>query len=235
MPQEPVFDKPDRIMITDRLGTIGGVTVHHHNLIRHRSRTTNGYAIGAHANHMDVHHNEIRPLDNGRAIHYTASNGWIHHNIAEAVELIAGDPGKGFAYYSDLKDPNSPHDSSVCSWVVAHGIRVESGNYGRVFNNEVYVYSEPGVSFGSTALNISTGSGARGGNEVNNNQFSAHRAPGSITCGGGPLVTRAGWVRGEAPAEPARLHHNRFVSNGETLKIESPALASSTDDTEVKQ
>jgi hypothetical protein len=200
-----------------------------------RMHATNGYAIGAHANHMDVHHNEIRPLDNGRAIHYTASNGWIHHNIVEAVELIAGDEKQGYAYYSDLKDPNSPHDRSVCSWVVAHGVRVESGNYGRVYNNEVYTTSRPGVSFGSTALNISTAAGARGGMEVDHNQFSARRAPGSISCNGGPVVTRAGWVRGAAPAEPARLHHNRFVSNGETLKIESAALATSTSDTEVKE
>ncbi|MBW2701177.1 MAG: hypothetical protein JRF33_10195 [Deltaproteobacteria bacterium] len=191
---------------------------------------TNGYALGVHANHMEVHHNEIRPLVNGRAVHYTASNGFIHHNIVEALELIEGNPAEGFAYYSDSSDPHSPHDSSVCTWVVAHGIRVESGNFGEVANNEVYVYSLPDVSFGSTALNISTGAGAAGGNEVHHNQFTAHRAEGSIGCAGGGVPTLAGWVRGETPVEAAQLHDNRFVSNGQTLDIEEPALATSQDD-----
>jgi hypothetical protein len=37
-------------------------------------------------------------------------------------------------------------------------------------------------------------------------------------------------VRGEPPAEPANLHHNRFASNGGILDIEDPSLATSTDD-----
>ena len=191
---------------------------------------TNGYAVGMAANHIELDHNEIRPLHNGRAIHYTRSNGFIHHNIVEALELIEGDPAQGYAYYSDTADPHSPHDPSVCSWVVAHGIRVEGGNYGEIANNEVYVYSLPAVSFGSTGLNINTDAGARGGNEVHHNQFTAWRAPGSIQCSGGAVHTVAGWVRGESPAEPANLHHNRFVSNGDILDIEDPSLATSTDD-----
>lgn len=191
---------------------------------------TNGYALGVHANHVEVDHNEIRPLVNGRAIHYTRSNGFIHHNIVEGLELIEGDPAQGYAYYSDITDPNSPHDPSVCSWVVAHGIRVEGGNYGEIANNEVYVFSQPQLSFGSTALNINTDAGARGGNEVHHNQFSAYRAAGSIQCSGGPVHTVAGWVRGEPPVEPADLHHNRFVSNGDLLDIEDPSLATSTED-----
>jgi hypothetical protein len=191
---------------------------------------TNGYAVGMAANHIELDHNEIRPLHNGRAIHYTRSNGFIHHNIVEALELIEGDPAQGYAYYSDTSDPHSPHDPSVCGWVVAHGIRVEGGNYGEIANNEVYVYSLPTVSFGSTGLNINTDAGARGGNEVHHNQFTAYRAPGSIQCSGGNVHTVAGWVRGEPPAEPANLHHNRFVSNGDMLDIEDPSLATSTDD-----
>jgi len=101
---------------------------------------TNGYGLGVHANHVEVDHNEVRPLHNGRALHYTRSNGHIHHNIIEAVELIAGDVSQGYAYYSDLGDSASPHDASVCSWVVAHGIRVESGNFGVVDHNEVYTF-----------------------------------------------------------------------------------------------
>ncbi|MBW1809393.1 MAG: hypothetical protein JRJ87_14455 [Deltaproteobacteria bacterium] len=194
---------------------------------------TNGYAIGIAANHIEVNHNEIRPLHNGRAIHYTRSNGLIHHNIVEALELIEGDPLQGYAYYSDSSDEHSPHDPSVCSWVVAHGIRVEGGNYGEIANNEVYVFSLAQVSFGSTALNINTDSGARGGNEVHHNQFSAYRADNSIQCSGGPIHTVAGWVRGEPPVEPADLHHNRFASNGDILDIEDPALATSTDNEEV--
>ena len=195
---------------------------------------TNGYGLGVHANHIEVDHNEVRPLHNGRALHYTRSNGHIHHNIIEAVELIAGDVSQGYAYYSDLGDSASPHDASVCSWVVAHGIRVESGNFGVVDHNEVYTFSLADVSFGATSLNISTGSDAQGGIEVHHNQFTAHEAGGSISCGGGlPMV--AGWVRGEPPVLPADLHDNRFVSNGDTLVIESSDLATSTDDEEIQQ
>ena len=107
---------------------------------------------------------------------------------------------------------------------------MEGGNYGEIANNEVYVYSLPTVSFGSTGLNINTGAGARGGNEVHHNQFTAWRAPGSIQCSGGPVHTVAGWVRGDPPAEPANLHDNRFASNGDILDIEDPSLATSTDD-----
>ena len=192
---------------------------------------TNGYAIGMSANHMEVDHNEIRPLSNGRAIHVTGSNAYVHHNIVEAVELIAGDPAEGYAYYSDLADPASPHDIGVCSWVVAHGIRVEGGNFSEIAWNEVYVFSLPEVSFGSTGLNISTDAGAQGGNEVHHNQFTALRADGSITCSGGPVHTVAGWAWGEPPAEPADLHDNVFASNGDILDIEDPALATSTGDT----
>jgi hypothetical protein len=195
---------------------------------------TNGYGLGVHANHVEVDHNEVRPLHNGRALHYTRSNGHIHHNIIEAVELVAGDPADGYAYYSDLADSASPHDPSVCSWVVAHGIRVESGNYGLIHHNEVYTYSLPDVSFGATSLNISTSAGAQGGIEAHHNQFTAVEAAGSITCGGGlPIV--AGWVRGEAPATAADLHDNRFVSTGDTLVIEDPSLATSTNDELVQQ
>jgi len=195
---------------------------------------TNGYGLGVHANHVEVDHNEVRPLTNGRALHYTRSNGHIHHNLIEAVELIAGEVSQGYAYYSDLADSASPHDASVCSWVVAHGIRVESGNFGVVHHNEVYTFSLADVSFGATSLNISTGSGAQGGIEVHHNQFTVHEATGSIACGGGlPIV--AGWIRGEAPVLPADLHENRFVSNGDTLVIESPALATSTNDEEIQQ
>jgi len=195
---------------------------------------TNGYALGVHANHVEVDHNEIRPLRNGRAVHYTRSGGLIHHNIIEAVELVAGDPAAGFAYYSDLADAASPHDIGVCTWVVAHGIRVESGNFGEIHNNEVYTYSLPDVSFGATGLNISTATGALGGISVHHNQFVALQAVGSISCSGGlPMV--AGWARGEPPATPADLHDNRFVSSGDTLVIEDPALATSTDDELVEQ
>jgi hypothetical protein len=195
---------------------------------------TNGYGLGVHANFVEVDHNEIRPLHNGRALHYTRSGGLIHHNIIEAVELIAGDPTDGYAYYSDLADSASPHDIGVCSWVVAHGIRVEGGNFGEIHRNEVYTYSLLDVSFGATSLNISTSTGAQGGIVVHHNQFVAHQDDGSISCSGGlPMV--AGWVRGEPPVIPADLHDNRFVSNGETLVIEAPTLATSTDDELVPQ
>jgi len=226
------------IMMTadDRLETrpSGGQTRHvWNNHVFAHMHATNGYGIGAHANHMEIDHNEIRPLYNGRALHNTRSNAYIHHNIIEALELIAGDEADGYAYYSDLGDPASPHDEGVCSWVVAHGIRVEGGNFGQIAWNEVYVFSLPDVSFGSTGLNINTGEGAQGGNEVHHNQFTAFRADGSITCSGGPVHTVAGWVWGEPPVEPADLHDNVFASNGDILDIEDAALAVSTNNEEL--
>jgi hypothetical protein len=40
----------------------------------------------------------------------------------------------------------------------------------------------------------------------------------------------AGWAGGSPHAEPADLHDNRFVSNGDILDIEDASLATSTDD-----
>jgi hypothetical protein len=160
------------------------------------------------------------------------SNASIHHNVIEALELIEGDPDLGYAYYSDTSDPHSPHDASVCTWVVAHGIRVESGNLGTIHHNEVYAYALPTVSFGSTALNISIpDTGGAGGNEVHHNQFTAFDPSGAISCPGG-LPAIAGWVWGGTPADPNDLHDNVFRSTDETLVIEDPALATSTSDVE---
>jgi hypothetical protein len=195
---------------------------------------TNGYGLGIHANLVEVAWNEVRPLYNGRALHYTRSGGVIHHNIIEALERIEGDPAQGFSYYSDTSDPASPHDASVCSWVVAHSIRVEGGNFGEIHHNETYAYSLADVSFGATGLNINTDTGAQGGNEVHSNQFVTTEAPSSISCSGG-LPMRAGWVWGDPPVTAADLHDNRFVSTGDTLDIEDPSLATSTNDQLVQQ
>jgi hypothetical protein len=193
---------------------------------------TNGYALGLHANFVEAHHNEVRPIYNGRAVHYAASAGNIHHNIIEAVERIHGETASGYQQYSDIADPNSPHDVGVCTWVVAHTLRVEGGNFGEIHHNEVYAFSLPQVSFGATGLNINVGAdGVGAGNDIHHNQFTAHRAPGSISCSGG-LPVRAGWVWGEAPSEANTLADNVFRSNGETLDIEDPAFATSTDDIE---
>jgi len=192
---------------------------------------TNGYALGLHANYIEADHNEIRPLYNGRAMHVTRSNAHVHHNIIEALERVHGDEAQGFSNYTDIADEHSPHDPSVCSWVVAHGIRVEGGNFGEIHHNEVYTYSLPDVAFGATAFNLNCEGSGGAGNQVHHNQFTAEEAPGSMTCGGGlPMI--AGWVRGETPTVINDLHDNVFRSTGDTLVIEDPSLATSTNDQE---
>ncbi len=195
-------------------------------------RATNGYGLGLHANHIEAHHNEIRPLYNGRAVHVTRSNAHVHHNVIEAVERIHGDPDEGYADYTDIEDEASPHDASVCSWVVAHGIRVEGGNFGEIDHNEVYSYSLPDVAFGPTAFNLSCGGAGGSGNDVHDNQFVADRAEGTIGCSGGDVPTLAGWVWGDPPDEPSAIHDNTLRSNGDTLVIEDPSLASAQDNVE---
>lgn len=193
---------------------------------------TNGYGLGLHANHLEADHNEIRPLYNGRAMHVTRSNAYVHHNIIEALERVHGDEAQGYSNYTDIADEYSPHDPSVCGWVVAHGIRVEGGNFGEIDHNEVYTYSLPDVAFGATAFNLDCDGSSGAGNEVHHNQFTAEEAPGSMTCGGGlPMI--AGWVRGDPPTVINDLHDNVFRSTGDTLVIEDPSLATSTNDQEV--
>ncbi len=193
---------------------------------------TNGYALGLHANHVEASYNEVRPLYNGRAMHLTRTNAWVHHNIVEALERVHGDEAQGYANYTDIADEHSPHDASVCSWVVAHGIRIEGGNFSEIDHNEVYTHSLPDVTFGATALNLDCSGSAGAGNEVHHNQFTAEEAPGSLTCGGGlPMI--GGWVRGDPPTVINALHDNTFRSSTDPLIIEDPSLATSTGDVEV--
>ncbi|MDA1137586.1 MAG: right-handed parallel beta-helix repeat-containing protein [Planctomycetota bacterium] len=67
----------------------GGHTGHlvqvHHNIVRHRTYTTNGYAIGAHAPNMRIYANVVRPVA-GRGVHLTASGIDFFNNIVDVRE-----------------------------------------------------------------------------------------------------------------------------------------------------
>lgn len=65
-------------------GRTGPLILVHHNIIRHRSRTTNGYAIACHAPNMRVYANVIKSI--GRGVHLTANNIDFYNNIVEPRE-----------------------------------------------------------------------------------------------------------------------------------------------------
>jgi hypothetical protein len=223
--------------LTTRPGTSGQTRFLFNNHLFANMNATNGYALGIHANHVEVHHNEVRPIYNGRGLHYGGSDASIHHNIIEGVERIYGAVASGYQSYSDIGDSASSHYADDCSWVVAHTIRVEGGNFATIHHNEVYGYTLPTVTFGATGLNINVGPNNVGaGNDVHHNQFTAHEAAGSYACASG-LPVRAGWVWEHpdgvtAANEINLLHDNVFRSNGVTLLIEDPLLAGSSNDTE---
>ena len=102
----------------------GGATGHlakvHHNVIRHRSRTTNGYAIGCHAPNMRVYANVVK--SKGRGIHLTGTNIDFYNNIVEPREM-----------------PNPEYPSTR-----THGIKLEGPTHANVHHNFCRVVAEPG-------------------------------------------------------------------------------------------
>ncbi|KPJ51980.1 MAG: hypothetical protein AMS16_07065, partial [Planctomycetes bacterium DG_58] len=104
--------------------TGGGNTGHlaevHHNVIRHRSYTTNGYALGCHAPNMRVYANVVKSI--GRGVHLTANNVDFYNNIVEPREK-----------------PNPEYPSTR-----THGIKLEHPTHTRVHHNFCRVIAEEG-------------------------------------------------------------------------------------------
>jgi len=92
----------------------------HHNLIRHRSYTTNGYAIGCHAPGMRVFANVVKSI--GRGVHLTANNIDFYNNIIEPREK-----------------PNPEYPSTR-----THGIKLEGPSHTQVHHNFCRVVAEEG-------------------------------------------------------------------------------------------
>lgn len=133
----------------------GGFTGHlvqlHHNIVRHRSYTTNGYAIGAAAPNMRVHANVVKPVA-GRGVHLTAASIDFFNNIVDAREK---------------PNPEYPRTRT-------HGIKLEGCRYTQVHHNFSRVVAEQG--FGDAApLDFSVGT--HSANRVYKNTIVALRTP----------------------------------------------------------
>ena len=92
----------------------------HHNIIRHRSYTTNGYAIGCHAPNMRVYANVVKSV--GRGIHLTGNGIDFYNNIVEPREK---------------PNPEYPETRT-------HGIKLEGPTHTQVHHNFCRVVAEEG-------------------------------------------------------------------------------------------
>ena len=133
----------------------GGHTGHlvqvHHNIIRHRSYTTNGYAIGAHAPNMRIYANVVRPVA-GRGVHLTGSGIDFFNNIVDVREK-----------------PNPEYPRTR-----AHGIKLEQCRHTIVHHNFSQATAEKGYGEASP-LDIFVSS--HSANRVFKNTIVARRKP----------------------------------------------------------
>ena len=101
-------------------GKTGYLAEVHHNVVCHRSHTTNGYAIACHAPSMRVHANVVKSI--GRGAHFTANNTDFYNNIIEPREK-----------------PNPEYPSTR-----THGIKLEGSSRSQVHHNFCRVIAEDG-------------------------------------------------------------------------------------------
>lgn len=115
----------------------GGFTGHlvqvHHNIVRHRTWTTNGYGIGAHAANMRVYANVVKPVG-GRGVHLTGTSIDFYNNIVDVREF---------------PNPEYPRPR-------AHGIKLEGCRYTQVHHNFSRATAEEGAGDASP-LDFSVG------------------------------------------------------------------------------
>jgi len=133
----------------------GGQTGHlvqvHHNIIRHRTYTTNGYGFGAHAPNMRVFANVVKP-EAGRGVHLTGTSIDFYNNIVDARET-----------------PNPEYKRAR-----THGIKLEECRYTQVHHNFSRAVAEQGFGDASP-LDLSVGTGSA--NRIYRNTVVALRAP----------------------------------------------------------
>jgi len=101
-------------------GNTGHLVEVHHNLVRHRSYTTNGYALGCHAPNMRVYANVVKSI--GRGVHLAANNIDFYNNIVMPKEK-----------------PNPEYPSTR-----THGIKLEGPRHTQVHHNFCRVVAEEG-------------------------------------------------------------------------------------------
>jgi hypothetical protein len=101
-------------------GQTGPLVEVHHNVIRHRSYTTNGYAIGCHAPNLRVYANVVASI--GRGVHLTGNATDFYNNIVMPKER-----------------PNPEYPSTR-----THGIKLEHPSRVQVHHNFCRVVAEEG-------------------------------------------------------------------------------------------
>ncbi|MFW6107530.1 MAG: hypothetical protein ACOC8A_02455, partial [bacterium] len=125
----------------------------HHNIVRHRSYTTNGYGIGAAAPNMRVYANVVKPVA-GRGVHLTGTGVDFFNNIVDAREK---------------PNPEYPRTRT-------HGIKLEGCRHTLVHHNFSRAVAEEG--FGDAApLDFSVPTNSA--NQVFKNTIVALRRPGA--------------------------------------------------------
>ncbi len=132
-------------------GLTGHLVQVHHNIIRHRSYTTNGYAVGASSPNMQIFANVIKP-EAGRGIHLTGSSIDCCNNIVDVREK-----------------PNPEYPRTR-----AHGIKLEGCRHTLVHHNFSRAVAAEG--YGDAApLDFSVGT--HSANRVYKNTVVARREP----------------------------------------------------------
>jgi len=109
------------IRVSGERGQTGHLVEVHHNTIRHRSYTTNGYAIGASAPNMRIYANVVKPVA-GRGVHLTSCNLDFYSNIVDVWEA---------------PNPEYPRTRG-------HGVKLEGARYTRVHHNFIRSTAEKG-------------------------------------------------------------------------------------------
>ncbi|MFQ5808056.1 MAG: hypothetical protein ACE5JM_00435 [Armatimonadota bacterium] len=100
------------IKVAGERGQTGHLVQVHHNVIRHRNYTTNGYAIAAGAPNMRIFANVVKPAA-GRGVHLTKYNQDLYNNIVDVWEA---------------PNPEYPRTRG-------HGVKLEGARYARVHHN----------------------------------------------------------------------------------------------------
>jgi len=141
----------------------GHLVLLHHNIIRHRSYTTNGYAIGAAAPNMRICANVIKP-EAGRGVHLTGTGIDFFNNIVDVKEKPNPEYPRTRAHGIKLEGCRHTlvhHNYSRAIAAEGYGdaapldfsVRTHSAN--RVFKNTVVAQCEPNAGdFWAASINL---------------------------------------------------------------------------------
>lgn len=171
----------------------GHLVLLHHNIIRHRSYTTNGYAIGAAAPNMRIYANVIKP-EAGRGVHLTGSGIDFFNNIVDVKEKPNPEYPRTRAHGIKLEGCRHTlvhHNFSRAVAAEGYGdaapldfsVRTHSAN--RVFNNTVVAQRKPNAGdFWAASINLYS-SQPRSLTQVHDNIFKTNHRHLRADWGGG--------------------------------------------------